>query len=210
MKKTVKLAVLTTAICASSAWAAITINFAGVAFLDNNGNPLPDGALIQLIASTQDAVFSAPTSTAFTSGDDVIIASFIVSSASSGVAGGVVAQLDIADYSTYSASFNIGDPLAVRWYPSLGLGASAPGATTYGQYTSTSVLNGSDIAWLAPADSGGTYTLNLISTSFDGETPAVNLRASLTTSAIPEPSSFAALASLAMLGFAAMRKRRRA
>lgn len=211
MKTTKILALAATTASSSVLWGAITINFAGVAFLNSSGNPLPDGALIQIIASTQDATFNAPTATAFVSGDDVIIASFTVDSVSSGVAGGVVAQLNIADYTTYSASFSVNDPLAVRWFPSLTTSSTVPGSTSYGHFSSSSVLSGSDIAWLAPADAGGTYTLNLLSTDFSGETPVAQMRANLSTAgAIPEPSSFAALAGLAMLGVAGMRKRRSA
>ena len=208
MKTTRKcLALVAGVLSATSAWSAITINFSGVAFLDNSGAALPDGALIQIIASTQDAGFAAPTPSAFVSGDDIVIASFTVDSSTSGVPGGVVAALNIADYTTYSASFNLNDPLTIRWYPSLVAGSATPGATTYGEFREALAGDGSDMSWAAPADGGNTYALNLISTDFGGSVAPSALRATLVT-AVPEPSSFAALAGFAVLGLAASRRRR--
>ena len=207
MKNTSKcLALAAGLLSVTSAWSAITINFSGVAFLDNSGNALPDGALIQIIASTQDATFELPTPGSFVSGDDIVIASFTVDSSTSGVPGGVVTALNIADYSSYSASFNLNDPLTIRWYPSLTSGSVAPGVTTYGQFRSGDTVDGSDISWAAPADGGNTYNLSLISTDFGGSVAPTALRANLAT--VPEPGSFAALAGFAVLGLAASRRRR--
>lgn len=202
-----KSILLSLAIAPVASFGAIAVNFSGVAFLDSLGNTVPDGTLVQIIASTADAVFSDPTPISFVSNDDRIIASFSVDAGTSGVAGGTVAALIIPDYSTF-AGFTLGDSLMLRWFPSLTIGATQPGITSYGSYRTDSILDGSNIAWIAPADAGGTWTLSVISVDFGGSTSNAMMTASLVV--IPEPSSFAALAGLAVLGVVATRRRRSA
>ena len=59
--------------------ASVTLNFgAAQLFSDSGTTILPVGSLLQLVASTTDNVFTAPTSSSFTggSGDDQVVASF--------------------------------------------------------------------------------------------------------------------------------------
>lgn len=67
-------------------------------------------------------------------------------------------------------------------------------------------------AWVIPADgSNFTFTTGTVgSSNFPTSTGLPAITGTVTGGAIPEPSSFAALAGLAMLGFAGMRKRRSA
>ncbi len=191
-----------------ASFGAIAINFSGVSFLDSEGNPIPDGALVQIIASTTDAIFSDPTPISFIEGDDRVIASFAMDSTTSGVPGGAVVSLQIPNYSTFEG-FTPGDSLLVRWFPTLTIDSAAPGATTYGSYRTDLILDGSNIAWIAPADAGGNFTLSVVSVDFGGSVTNANLTANLVT-AIPESSSFAALAGLMVVGAVATRRRRSA
>lgn len=116
---------------------------------------------------------------------------------------------------SYSGSFGAGDRLYFLWFPTINqLNATVGAGVSYGSFRSdvAQTLSGAEIAWIAPAD--GNYTLLALTASL-GADPSealdpATLRATLTTAgaAIPEPSSFAAAAGLAMLGFAGMRKRR--
>jgi len=116
---------------------------------------------------------------------------------------------------SYSGNFGAGDPLYFLWFPTINqFNATVGGGVSYGSFTSATAqtLTGAEIGWTAPAD--GNYTLLALTLSQGADpTEAISpslLKANLTTAgaAIPEPSSFAALAGFGMLGFAAIRKRR--
>jgi hypothetical protein len=148
-----------------TASASVTINlFAGELFQSDGVTPIPLNSLIQLVASTTDSTFSLPSTTSFTGGsaDDLVIASFGSNNASGS---GTVQQPVVYNY---SGNFNAGDPLILRWWPSLTTGATSPGSTTFGQFRTDSVENSSDIAWFAPAD-GSTEALNFADTAVSGQ-----------------------------------------
>lgn len=183
----------------------MTINLAAGVLYDQNGIPLTDGKLIQLVASTTDLTFSSPTSTSFVSGDDVVIASFALDS-NTFQAGGFVTAINVGSFTNLTA----GDPLMLRWFNiDFDSGQTLPGVAFYGQFRTNSVAHSSDTGWFLPAGNG-TIGLNFLTLSVEPDTGAAEEagKASLSTSAVPEPSSYAALAGLAALGFMIISRRR--
>src|SRR5205085_12069507 len=135
------------------------------------------GALVQLIASTQDNTFTTPNPTSFVggSGDDIVESTFAMNS-TGGTAGDLAKAINLA----YSGNFAVGDQLLLRWWPTLSTGDTAPGQnTTYGEFRVGTVVDSSNIAWVAPND-GGTYALNFVTSSQGGSQPNSAGVASLT------------------------------
>ena len=167
---------------------------------------IPANGLLQLITtpSGSPANFSAPTATSFTSGDNVVLESFAANFKSSGVTGEIDNTFTITLQNTGASTpttFDQGDPLLLRWYPSLTTSSTAPGlGTTYGQFTSTTgetVGSVSGSAWATPADSQS-ITLLFI-TQNDGGSYANTLgQANNMVNAVPEPSTYF------MVGFIAL------
>lgn len=114
----------------------------------------------------------------------------------------------------YQGNFGANDQLFFLWFPSIStVGATVGSGVSYGEFRSSSADVSADIAWIAPSD--GQNVSIIAFGEVLGGSPAFStaeLTAAKITAgaAIPEPSSFAALAGLAMLGFAGMRKRRNA
>ncbi len=187
-----------------SAQATITINLGASMIYNADGTtPEAEGMLVQLIASTTDNIFSSPTTGSFTgnSSDDLILGSFFVNSGP-----GTVAQPLIL---TFSGNFNAGDLLLLRWFPTISgttIPAAPPAGSAYGQFRTDIVENFSNTTWVAPAD-GSTVDLNFLTTSGGGTEPNSTGRASLTVTAIPEPSTYA-LFGFASVGLMAFARRR--
>ena len=178
-----------------------------------NSQPLTSG-LLQLIAyDSATGNFTPPTATSFVGGDtanEQVIATFSFQQGGSGYVTGETANNSIMF--SYAGSFQAGDELLLRWYPTLTTAATAPGAgTTYGQYRSNSGENGG-IAWFGPAD--GTYTvpngLNFLTTSAGGSNSDTVGEAQYTVSGVPEPSSMILFgcAALGILGVPYLRRQR--
>jgi hypothetical protein len=119
---------------------------------------------------------------------------------------------------SYSGAFTAGDQLLTVIYPTLTTAATSPGLGTLGLFYRTDlVLNGSDIAWVAPSD-GSTVNLFATTTSVGGSLAAntfapgdANQPGSggghgFTT--VPEPSTYALLA-LGAVALGVYRFRRR-
>jgi hypothetical protein len=117
---------------------------------------------------------------------------------------------------SYAGNFGAGDQLLLVAYPTLTLSSSQPGLAAPGFFFRTdSIIDGSDIAWVAPADGA---TVSLFAYTIDsGGTLANNQFTSgsgalggsgFTT--VPEPSTYAllSLAGLALGGYAVRRRRR--
>ncbi|HVU25443.1 MAG TPA: hypothetical protein VHE13_15050 [Opitutus sp.] len=94
-------------------------------------------------------------------------------------------------------NLSTGDQLAILWFPDLAESTdfSLVAGTSYGLYTVDA-----DTAWQVPV--GGTP-------SFDVTVPS-GTAAAYTVAAVPEPSAFAALAGLSVLGWRVVRRRRAA
>jgi hypothetical protein len=171
-----------------SALGSVTINLGADKLFQSNGTtPIPQGALIQLVASTTDSTFTLPTASSFVGGsaDDVVLASF-----GSGP-NGTVAQPIVFSLSSF-ANLTPGDPLMLRWWPTLTTSSVAPGFTTFGQFRTDAVENFSNTGWFVPAD-GSTITLNFLDQAAMGSEPNSAGTASFTTgAAVPEPSTWAA------------------
>jgi PEP-CTERM motif len=191
--------VLATAVAAS---ATVTLNVgAEVLFQSDGTTPIPAGSLIQLLASTTDSVFTAPTPSSFIGGsaDDVILESFAAPD-NSGFAGDDIVV-------TLSGNLNAGDPLLLRWWPTLTLASSTPGAgTPYGQFRTDVTENFSDSGWFIPSD-GSVISLNFLDES-SGIAPNPEPDSAGTASfvVVPEPSTFA-LGALGALGLVLVRRR---
>lgn len=183
-----------------------TINFAAGILTASNSTPLADGSLVVLLTNGINGSFSAPSVSAFVTGDDVLLGSFATNSVDFGTAGGLVATLNPA----FSSSLTVGQQIMVRWFPSLTTASVAPGAgVSYGQYTFTGGNAESTLAdWTIPAS--GVISPTLATAAVFGSLPDSAGQASLTTpSAIPEPSAFAFFGGVAVLGLAVWRRRSR-
>ena len=188
----------------SSGQASVTITLTGGILYDSGGTPLSDGQLIQLIASPGDAVFSAPTETAFVGGDDLLLASFAVNSATTGTAGSILTNLAInyGDFPTLVA----GAKLLLRWYD-IPLAATQPGANaSYGEFRTDSIVDTANFGWLMPADGPAiSIKLNFVTVSVGGSQLESAGLASL--AAIPEPATYGMLAGLLVIGTTFIRRR---
>jgi hypothetical protein len=204
MKKLLATVVLAGIASASAHAAAITLNLSAGQLSQPNGQPIPDGSLIQLVVSTQDASFSDPTALSFVGGsaDDVVVASFAMNSASGG-APGVFSRPIVLEYNNLFDGKNIGAgmPIMLRFWPTLTTSATNPGAGlgTVGQFRRDTVDDFSDINWTLPG-APSTRGLNALTATFGGNTPSSALTAT------PEPTAGAMLA-LGALSFALRRRR---
>lgn len=116
----------------------------------------------------------------------------------------------------YSGGFQQGVELLAVGYSTLTTNSVSPGQSTLGFFFRTaSVIDGSDIAWIAPAD-GGLFTLAAYTSDLGGSVPDNTFTSGngaqggngFTT--VPEPSTYALLALSAMgMGGYMIRRRRR-
>jgi hypothetical protein len=168
--------------------ASVTIDLSAGQLLTAAGAPLPDGSLIQLLAVTTGTTFAAPSDTSFTGGsaDDLVLASFALNSATTGTPG----DFDNAIQLTLSGGLSVGDALLLRWFPTLTTASATPGSgTSYGQFRTDAVVDGSNIAWVTPGD-GSTDSLNFTTSSQGGSQPNSAGEATQTTpGSTPVPSA---------------------
>jgi len=187
-------------ILASSAFVhaqTVTMDFTVGVLTDQQGVVMPDGGLIQIIASS-DAIFDSPTPDSFVGGNDILVFSGAFDSSTTGLPGATFLFVSSVPLSQYPIAQS---NLMIRWFPTLTSNATAPGfATFYGQYGVAD-----DAAWVAPA-AGGALSYFLLTVSAGGSLAEAVGQANLAT-AIPEPSTYAALLALAALGFVAYRRR---
>ena len=177
------------------------------------------GGMLQLIAArTANATFAAPTANSFVGGDtanEFVLASFAFNQGGAGFVTGETSNFINFTYENTtpgnsSTTFDPGDSLLLRWYPSLTLSSSSPGAgTSYGQYRSSSPPNGG-LAWAGPAD-GSTLTgsngLIFLTSSANGANPDIAGYASNFVASVPEPSSVVLSSAVALLGLLKLRRR---
>ncbi len=218
MKKQCLLAavLLSTAVAAQ---ASVTVQLDSGVLRTSTGTPLTTGLLMLVAERTTSTAFAAPTATSFVGGDtanELVISQF---SFNQGGTGFVLGESNNVANFTYesttaqnsSTTFDPGDALLLRWYPTLALGATSPGAgATYGQYRSSATPDGG-ITFFGPTD-GATLTLpnglNFLTTSASGSNPDLAGYASNTVVGVPEPSSIILSSVVSLLGLAKLRKRR--
>lgn len=186
-----------------------TIFFGAGILTNSNSTPLVDGSLVILLTNGLNSSFTAPTSSAFVTGDDVLLDKFGTNSVDFGGPGGLIATLN----PSFSSALTVGQQIMVRWFPSLTLASSTPGAgTSYGEYSFTAGNTDSTAAdWLIPGS--GSIGPTLATTAIFGSlNPSFGQASLLVAGAtpIPEPSAFALLGGLAALGLAGWRRRSRA
>ena len=191
-----------------SAQATISINGDfGILKTANGAAVVPQGGLLQLIATPSGSIsnFSAPTAGSFVSGDNIIVASFSMNY-NSGVTGETTNLLTNITLQNTGASsptmFDAGDPLLLRWYPTLTTASTAPGAgATYGQFRTDTAGDGGN-AWITPANGTNNYAITLITVS-DGGMQA-NTAGYANSVVVPEPSTAAisGVGAFALLGLA--------
>ena len=192
--------------------ASVTIDFqVGILTGANGTTPIADGMLIQVIAAPTTGALVAPTPTTFTSGSEIVL----FSGAFDHTTTGIVGAMDIAPAPISISTLPQGWAFMVQWFPTLASGASTPGnSTPYGQYMgqfspdATTMTNlGSDLAWTSPAD-GSLVTFNLLTISSGlGGIANTAGAATLTTTAVPEPATYAAIFGALAFGFVAYRRR---
>src|SRR4051812_33252633 len=176
-------------LCIASARADVTITLSVGKLFTSNGADFPSGGLIQLVADTSQNGFTSPTAASFTGGsaDDFLLASF----GSNNFPGPGSAQTNVT-FTLGQNGVTVADPLLLRWWPTLTTGATQPGGgTSFGEFRTNAIENGSTIAWAVPA-SDGNYDLNFITATYNGTEPDLAGRALFTVpAAIPEPSTLA-------------------
>jgi hypothetical protein len=208
MKKFVLIAVASLGAFLSQVHASVTLDLLAGQLLTSSSAAIPNGALIQLIAST-DGTFGTPSATSFTGSDadDVVIAT-ISENSSTFESGGFSQTLHITLTGNGTAP-DVGSLLELRWWPTLTTSSSAPGAgTQYGQFRTAAVENGSNIAWVMPAD-GSSDSLNFETQQVGGTEPNSAGIANMTVAAVPEPSTIACMLGAGALGATMIRRRRR-
>ena len=190
--------IATTALCffglAVTSQAAIRLEVDAGILRNSTGTALvPVGGLLQLVASPSGSAanLTAPTASSFTGGDNIIVAQFSMNynSGTAGETDNILTGLTLQNTGTPSSTtFDQGDPLELRWYPTLTLGATAPGAgTTYGRFrTDSTVDNG--FAWITPADNS-TNTLLVLATMNASGSRAESVGFASNVTVVPEPST---------------------
>ena len=197
--------------CSAKSQATINIEVqAGVLTNITGTTNVPVGGLLELIATPSGSVsnFAAPTPDSFVSGDNIVVASFAMNY-NTGITGVTDNSFPLTLQNTLSPSsstaFDQGDPLLLRWYPSLTMSSTSPGlGTTYGQFRTDATVDGGN-AWITPAD-GGTATLVLFTQSVGGS--QVNSTGYASNVVVPESSS-GALILIISIGAACLRRGRR-
>lgn len=226
MKKAI-FSALAACVIASTGLSSVVINFGmGDAYsgIDTNTAAFPTGGLIVLLSldSGSWGTDGAPLITLFSNLTDGFTPAGVTLAGKAGADadGFFTAAIEF----NYSGGFNVGDELLVVLYPTLTTGSLSPGLNTPGFFYRTSlVLDGSDIAYIAPSD-GGTWAINNLTINQGGSSPNGQFTAGAGSQAgdgsgyigggfttVPEPSTYAMLAISALgLGGYMIRRRRRA
>lgn len=186
--------------------ASVTITFDGDDFRTGSNGSLLDGSLVLLLAKTTGPATGFDTLQTgtlnvgdFLNGSYQVLGRTGVDHTSTGSltpgASGATDPLTLA--SGAFADLTTGDQLAVVWFPNLTFSSSFSfvSGASYGLYT----INSSS-AWQVPADGA----------SFEVKVPNGAMASFTAVSAIPEPSTYAALTGLAALGLAGWRRRKQA
>ena len=164
---------------------------------DNNGTPVADGGLLQILASYHGTSLSAATPTDFLGGDTgetVIWQGAVDSTTADNTPGASILNFNVNLYAdgTPGNYLTAGSTLFVRWYPTLSAASVSPGTTLYGQY-GYSAADGTvlDSTWVL--QSIGTNPQYLFVTVGGGGTIADTAGQATLSTAVPEPATTAAL-----------------
>jgi len=195
--------------------AAVTIIGGSIGpILDQTGSPVQLGAVGVLVADfSNDGVLNP-------FGTTLNVNSFVGNGTDDRILG-VFSALDLSgagdigyDFSgvswEYGGAFGAGDRLHFLWFPSVTtFGSIVSGGLAYGSFTSDLVDVSATNNWIAAPD-GQNVSVVAFGASIGGSPSFPSSAFTATLTAIPEPSSFAALAGLAVLGMVATRRRRSA
>ncbi|QYM77608.1 PEP-CTERM sorting domain-containing protein [Horticoccus luteus] len=187
----------------------VTISFGAGTLYDGSGTMVPAGALVLLVADTnQDdfAAFTAGSSLAvgsYLNGDDQILGRAFTDSDATVAAS--FASIPLASNPSPGAftALTTGDRLALVWFPQLDASTLfLSNGDAYGLFSSLSTTADGD-PWTVPG-AGGTIMINFLTLSVGGEHPETDGHAPL--AAIPEPATFTlGLGGIVLLG-AALRR----
>ena len=141
---------------------AVTIIFSGDFFANVAGEGIPDGAIVQLVVSTENDTFEDPTTGMFAGGgDDIVLATTRADSLDGffnrGLASGILQNRN------FDVMFDGGDPLLLRWWPTLTMANGRPGAETpYAEFRpvdDVTITAGSDHPFVTPSDQSANIQL---------------------------------------------------
>jgi hypothetical protein len=124
----------------------VTLNINARWLKTAEGQLMPTNGLVLLVASTNDAVFSGPTTNAFTSGDDIVlIRGDLSGTRTAGWFTGATNNLVVN-----IGGLNSGAPLALYWFPTMTTASVAPtNGTPYGFYRDEVGVDTS-VSWVIP------------------------------------------------------------
>lgn len=150
---------------------AVTFNLAGDWLAGETGvEGIPNGSLIILIASTVDGEFAPPAESSLVDpeSDDVILGSFFASDDNGRFNRGsysATIQVNFGDETLGLDDFDGGDPLMIRWFPTLGPAnstAKLTGLIPYGEFRADEVLLGSNAPWVTPGSNAAIINLSIV------------------------------------------------
>lgn len=205
-----------------SSMASVTINF-GLGQMYSSTNTVtffPTNGLVNILALTNGGSWGtsatisntfANLTSSFIPANSVLVASF-----GNNNDGGNSGTVGTAFNYSYSGAFVAGAPLLAVGYGSLTTNSTSPGNGVNGFFFRTdSIIDGSDIAWTAPAD-GQTVNLYAYTASLSGSlgnsqfTSGDGAAGGNGFTTVPEPSTYALLAMSALgLGGYVVRRRNR-
>jgi len=210
------LAVLAAALPARAGNVSLTIGGDQIFATNSNTTIATIGSTWLFVVDTQDAGFGnlspgsiTPGSAINTGGSDIVVAQFTLTD--NGTGGGFALTSETFNEATIPG-WNVGDPLAIYWIPSLSGNTNTVvgSGVAYGKYTDP-VANGDSDPWITPADGGTVFMYFESDQSGNGPFGPANVAfnagfSNLTTGTVPEPSTFALLGGVLALG-AVLRRR---
>lgn len=153
----------------------MTFNLAGDWLADEKGvRGIPNGSLIMLVASTEDREFAPPSADGLVDprSDDRILEIFTASDDNGKANQGSYAasiQVNFGDEAMGLENFGPGDPLLIRWFPTLpstDLESLPSGPVPYGKFRADEILFGSNAAWQTPGANSAIINLSVVAGAF--------------------------------------------
>lgn len=171
MKRMINLLTLVSGLLVTASPAlGVSVIYAGDFLAGEDGLGIPEGSLVQLVASTGNGTFEAPTAGSFTGGgDDVVLDEARVDNF-----GGFFNDGSFSGVASFTLSDEVeaGDRLLIRWWPTLAPGeVMAPGeGTPYGEFRpedDVTVTKGSDHPWVVPEANNANIRIS-VNVDFEG------------------------------------------